>query len=284
MNKNKFKSTEWSIIICTIILITIGLFALYSASKSSELEDFKKQIVWIVVSIPVLIIFININYNFIAKISIAFYIIAIGLLITVLLTNSINGASSWFSLGSISIQPSELGKIAFILFISYTMAKMQISEINKFTNILKLVAISMIPIILIILQPDYGTAFAYIFALISMLFVSGIDRKYIIVSIILVVILIPLLYFFILPAHAKARIDVYLNPETDPRGAGYNIIQSKLAIGAGRLFGLGWRSRDTNSIRILVSKDNGFYLFSNGRRIWFYYLCRNCIHIYSFNN
>ena len=72
MNKNKFKSNEWSIIICTIILITIGLFALYSASKSSDLEDLKKQIMWLAISIPVLFVSIIINYNFLSRISIVF--------------------------------------------------------------------------------------------------------------------------------------------------------------------------------------------------------------------
>ena len=199
MNKNKFKSNEWSIIICTIILITIGLFALYSASKSSDLEDLKKQGAWVLISIPVLIIFTKINYNFLVKISIIFYLIAIGLLIVVLLTSSVNGATSWFAIGPISIQPSELSKIAFILFLANIMSKMQTDEINKFTNVLKIIAISIAPIILIVLQPDYGTAFAYIFAMVAILFVSGIDRKYIIVSIILVVILVPILYFFVLP-------------------------------------------------------------------------------------
>ena len=75
----------------------------------------------------------------------------------------------------------------------------------------------------------------------------------------------PILYFFVLPSHAKARIDVYLNPESDPRGAGYNIIQSKLAIGAGRLFGLGWRTRNTNAVRFLISKNNRLYIFGNRR-------------------
>lgn len=266
MNKNKFKSNEWSIMICTIILITIGLFALYSASKSSDLEDLKKQIVWLAISIPVLVISIRINYNFLTKISIGFYIISIILLIAVLLTSSINGATSWFAIGPVSIQPSEIAKIAFILFLANIMSKIPTGEINKFTNILKILGISLIPIILIILQPDYGTAFAYIFAIISMLFVSGIDRKYIIVSIVLVVILVPVLYFFVLPEHAKSRIDVYLNPELDPRGAGCNIIQSKLAIGAGGLFGLGWRARNTNTIRIFIPKDYRFYILSNWRR------------------
>lgn len=284
MNKNKLKSPEWSIIICTIILITIGLFALYSASKSSNLEDLRKQGMWVIISIPILIIFAKINYNFLVKMSIGFYVISIVLLIVVLLTSSVNGATSWFAIGPVSIQPSEISKIAFILFLANIMSKMQTDEINKFTNVLKIIAISILPIILIVLQPDYGTAFAYIFAMVAMLFVSGIDRKYIIVSIILVVILVPLLYFFVLPSHAKARIDVYLNPESDPRGAGYNIIQSKLAIGAGRLFGLGWGQGTQTQLGFLYPKTTDFIFSVIGEELRIYCLRRSSCNVYSINN
>ena len=112
---------------------------------------------------------------------------------------------------------------------------------------------AMAPILLIALEPDYGTAVAYLLALILMIFVSGIDKKYIIITIALVVILLPLLYFFILPSHAKARIDVYLNPNLDPRGAGYNIIQSKLAIGARKIIWYGLYERNTNTFRLFIS-------------------------------
>lgn len=78
----------------------------------------------------------------------------------------------------------------------------------------------MVPVLLIIKQPDYGTAIAFIMALIFMLFVAGIDKKYIIIAIAVVIVAVPLLYFFILPEHAKTRIDVYLNPNLDPRGQG----------------------------------------------------------------
>ncbi len=105
-------------------------------------------------------------------------------------------------------------------------------NINRFSKLTKILILALIPIILIALEPDFGTATAYIVALILMLYVAGIDKKYIIVAGLLVVILVPLLYFFVLPEHAKSRIEVYLNPNLDPRGAGYNIIQSKLAIGA----------------------------------------------------
>lgn len=123
---------------------------------------------------------------------------------------------------------------------------------------MKIIGIVLLPIGLIILQPDFGTATAYIFALIFILFVAGIDKRYIIVSITLVVILVPLLYMFVLPEHAKARIDVYLNPESDPRGDGYNIIQSKIAIGAGGFLGLGFMQGTQTHLGYLYPKTTDF--------------------------
>ena len=166
------------------------------------------------------------------------------------------GARSWFNIGFFSFQPSEIGKVFFILFLSSMIIKIQKGNKNNINRISKLgliLLIAMAPILLIALEPDYGTAVAYLLALLLMLFVSGIDKKYIIITIALVVILLPLLYFFILPSHAKARIDVYLNPNLDPRGAGYNIIQSKLAIGARKIIWYGLYERNTNTFRLFIS-------------------------------
>ena len=114
------------------------------------------------------------------------------------------------------------------------------------------------PVFLIILQPDYGTAMAFLIATALMLFVAGIDKKYIIAICAIVIIAAPLVYNFVLPEHAKARIQVYLNPETDARGAGYNIIQSKLAIGAGKLFGMGVLKGNQTQLGFLYPKTTDF--------------------------
>lgn len=126
-----------------------------------------------------------------------------------------------------------------------------------------------LPLLLIIKQPDYGTATAYMFALIFILFVAGIDKRYIIVSITLVVILVPLLYLFVLPEHAKARIDVYLDPNKDPRGDGYNIIQSKIAIGAGGLLGLGFMQGTQTHLGYLYPKTTDFIFSVIGEEFGF---------------
>lgn len=269
MNKRQFKNTEWSILVCAIMLIIIGLVALASATKSTEFEELKKQIIWVTISIPILIVMTIIDYKKIAKISIIFYAISIILLMVVLLTSAINGATSWFNIGSISIQPAEFSKIAVVLFLANVMSKMSKKEINKPFKLAILVCIVLFPVILIILQPDYGTAMAYIVAMVVMLYVAGINKKYIMICSLLLIIALPLLYFFVLPEHAKARIDVYLNPYLDPRGAGYNIIQSKLAIGAGRLLGQGWMNGTQTHLGFLYPKTTDFIFAVIGEEMGF---------------
>ena len=269
MNKKELKSTEWSILICTVILITIGLFALYSASNTAELEDFKKQAIWVIISIPILIITIFVDYRLIAKFAIGFYIISVILLIVVLLTSAINGATSWFNLGAMSIQPAEFAKIAVVLFLANIMSKMSRVETNKPLKLLMVLGIALLPILLIILQPDYGTAMAYIVATVVMLYVAGIKKRYIITAFLIVIIAIPILYFFVLPEHAKLRIEVYLNPYLDPRGAGYNIIQSKLAIGGGRLVGQGWLNGTQTHLGFLYPKTTDFIFAVIGEEMGF---------------
>ena len=269
MSKSRFKNIDWSILVCTIILIAIGLFALASASKASELEDLKKQITWIIVGIPIMLITIMVDYKSIIKFSIGFYIVSVLLLIAVLLTSAINGATSWFSIGPISIQPAEFAKIAVVLFLASLMSNMSKEELNKPLKLLLLLGVALVPIALIILQPDYGTAMCYVVATAVMLYVAGLKKRYITTTLLIILIAVPILYFFVLPEHAKLRIDVYLNPNLDPRGAGYNIIQSKLAIGAGRLLGQGWMNGTQTHLGFLYPKTTDFIFAVIGEELGF---------------
>lgn len=126
MNKKKLKNIEWRILIYVLALLIIGLIALYSASTSNEFFEFKKQIIWILVSIPLLILTMCIDYKILARFSWLFYIISVILLILVLFTEKINGANSWFNIGSFSMQPAELAKIAVILFLVNIICKLRI--------------------------------------------------------------------------------------------------------------------------------------------------------------
>ncbi len=223
MNKKIFKNIEWGILICCIILLCIGLVALFSATQDAGFDELKKQVLWSAVSIPIMIIVIFIDYNTIAKISPVLYGLAIIALIAVLFTEPINGARSWFKITeNATIQPSEFAKIILIIFLAYIISKLQKqdkTEINKIWKLgLVLLAVG-IPVFLIAIQPDYGTVMSFIIGVAFMLFAAGLDKKYIIVTLLVIVIAVPLLYNFVLPSHAKARIDVFLNPELDPRGS-----------------------------------------------------------------
>lgn len=272
--KNKIlKNMEWTILVCAIVLLIIGMLALYSATKESGTGELTRQLIWTGISIPIMILAMWIDYEDIAKYAPFIYGIFIILLGLVLFTTPINGARSWFKLSeSLSFQPSELTKVFVIMTLSIVLVKLQKNgkrEINKIWKLLLFFMVIGIPLALIVIQPDLGTAAAYMVAMIFMLFSSGIDRKYIIVSILLIVIAVPLSYKYVLPAHAKARIDVFLNPELDPRGAGYNIIQSKLAIGAGQLFGMGFLKGNQTQLGFLYPKTTDFIFAVIGEEFGF---------------
>lgn len=272
MNKKLLKNTEWTVLIMSILLLAIGLVALFSATQSTEYVEFKKQVQWFVISIPFLILFSIIDYNVIVRFSTLAYIIIIGLLIGVLFTEPINGASSWYKIGeSIAFQPSELGKIVLILFMSFLLNKLQVkgrSEINKIWKLIIFCIFAAIPILLVLKQPDIGTAMALIASVVCIIFVSGINKRYIILVLLIVAILVPIIYNN-LPEHALKRIQVFLNPNLDPRGDGYNIIQSKLAVGAGQVFGMGLFKGNQTQLGFLYPKTTDFIFSVIGEELGF---------------
>jgi rod shape determining protein RodA len=219
-----------------------------------------------------MILVICINYEVIAKVSPIFYVIILVLLVGVLFTESVNGATSWFNIGEFSFQPSEFAKIFVILTFSYAITKIQErgrNEISRPTRLLLSLLIIAIPVLLIIKQPDYGTALAFLVATVFVLFAAGIKKRYIFGAVLLVIIAAPLLYFFVLPEHAKTRIDVFLNPNLDPRGAGYNVIQSKLAVGSGQLFGMGLLKGNQTQLGFLYPKTTDFIFSVIGEEMGF---------------
>ena len=271
--KNKLlKNTEWSVLIYSLILFAIGAVALFSATQSTELAEFKKQLQWFAVSIPFLVLAATIDYNVITRFSPIVYIIFIGLLVGVLFTEPINGATSWYQItDSLSFQPSELAKIIYIMFMAYVVNKLQMrgkDEINKPWKLLIAISVAVVPLLLIIKQPDFGTALAYITATVFMIFAAGIDKKYIIAVVAIIIIAAPVIYGA-LPEHALKRINVFLDPESDARGAGYNVIQSKLAIGAGKIFGMGLLKGNQTQLGFLHPKTTDFIFSVIGEELGF---------------
>lgn len=272
MRKKIFKNIDWGIFICAILLSIIGMVALFSATHESGYEDLQKQMVWFVICIPIVFAIIFIDYETIAKISPAIYVVFLILLVAVFFTKPINGATSWFDLKFMAFQPGEFAKVFVILTFSYVICKIQQQGRDKINEPLRLIGCMMvviIPALLIIKQPDYGTAIAYFVAMAMILYTAGLDKKYIISAVLLVIILLPILYFLVLPDHAKQRINIFLNPNDDPRGAGYNVLQSKLAIGSGKLTGMGILKGNQTQLGFLYPKTTDFIFSVIGEEMGF---------------
>lgn len=158
MNRRNIKNIEWGILICSVILFIIGCIALFSATDGTEHEELIKQLQWFGISIPVVIVITMIDYKTIIKLSPIFYGIFVLLLIAVLFTEPINGATSWFDLKFFAFQPAEFAKIFVICFMAYVMSiynRNGQDGINKPLKLLSLLLIVGVPVLLIIKQPDY---------------------------------------------------------------------------------------------------------------------------------
>ena len=248
MFKNLIKHTDYILLLATIILVIIGVIGIYSAGYGSvdgSNTEYQKQLILFGVVLLIEIFLWAIDTRALEFIGYAIYALSFILLIVVLAMPSVYGAHSWILIQGFSYQPSELMKIGFILCAAKAMSmykeNKESPKPDKKKSLITLgmiVALFVIPVFLIVLQPDFGTALVYLMIMAFMLFKLGIKYRYIIAAILLVLILVPVIYNF-LPAHAKTRIDVFLNPELDPLGDGYNAIQSKIAVGAGQLFGTG---------------------------------------------
>lgn len=161
--------------------------------------------------------------------------------------------------GGVSIQPSEFAKIALILgeakLITYFQGK---KKLNHLWSVIAILLMLAVPVLLVIKQPDYGTAMVMLAIIAFMLFAGGISYKYVIVAALIVAVALPLAYNYVLPEHAKSRILVFLNPQTDPQGAGYNIIQAELAVGSGQMFGMGLLEGNQTQLGYLPMKVTDF--------------------------
>lgn len=261
MFRKLFKSIDFGTLGIVFVLFLVGITALYSANGgvNGDMSEVWKQVIWFSIGIVFTIFLIMVDYTIFEKLWIPLYGIILGLLVLVLFTEPINGACSWFNLGFMSLQPSEFSKIVLMITLARIIDVFQKKgTLNRPQNILLLLLVVGAPVLLIMKQPDYGTAMVILVMTAMMLFIGGIKWRYILGAIVAAVIMVPVAYHYILPAHAKDRIEVFLNPESDPRGAGYNIIQSRLAVGSGQLWGMGLFNGNQTQLGILPMKTTDF--------------------------
>lgn len=250
-------------------IIIIGLIALFSASYQNvrvPQSIFYNQLSCVALSYVVMFVFSKIDYKKLFDISYPFFILNVILLILVLVSGKdALGARRWLILFGINFQPSELAKLALILALGKYLSQHQLTLSFNFSSRLNIVIRELIiPLFMTLLlmapvfkQPDLGTSLLFFGIFLAMIFANDISWKIISIFLGFCMAMVPLAWK-VLKSYQKDRLLVFLNPNIDPLGAGYTIIQSKIAVGSGLIFGNGWLSGTQNQLNFLPERHTDF--------------------------
>ena len=254
----KLRSFDYILLLCIVSIGIISGFSMYSTDGGELLYHSRSHIIRLVIFFTMMICFSFFSIRFWHSIGYLFYAIVLFLLIWASLHGiTASGSQRWISLYFINLQPSELMKVAIIIFYAKFYHRMQISHINNFKNLLIPFAILMLPILLVASQPDLGTAILIALSGLVVLWLAGLHVRFFVYSSLAFLVSMPFVVSFLEP-YQKLRVLTFFNPEKDPLGAGYQIIQSKIAIGSGGLFGKGFLQGSQSYLDYLPEKHTDF--------------------------
>ncbi len=254
------RNMDFWLVALTIVASVYGIIMISSAGGENSVRYVIVQSAALFLGFIGICAFMILDYEYLAGISTHLSIACLVLLIFVLVPGigvEENGARSWFVLGPLSLQPAEFAKIIFIIGFAKQLSENDLI-INDFKTVLKLLGYALIPIALVLLQPDFGTASVFMFIFVIMFFAAGIGIKYIIGGVCALAAICPIAWFFLLQDYQKNRIINVFNPENDPSGSGYHVLQSKLAVGSGRIFGSGLYKGSSQLNNILPERHTDF--------------------------
>ena len=254
----KLRSFDYILLLCIIIIGVISAFSMYSTDGGEMLYHSKSHIIRLLVFFSMMIVLSFLSIKFWHSVGYLFYAIVLGLLIWASLYGvTASGSQRWVSLYFINLQPSELMKIAIIIFYAKFYHRMQISNVNNFSNLLIPSSILVLPILLVASQPDLGTAVLIALSGIVALWLAGLHVRYFVYSALAFLVSSPFI-ISVLEPYQKLRVLTFFNPERDPLGAGYQIIQSKIAVGSGGLTGKGFLKGTQSYLEFLPEKHTDF--------------------------
>ena len=254
----KFRNFDYILLTCILLLGFISLATMYSTDGGNILFHTKSHFVKLVVFTTMMLIFSFINIKFWFSIGYLSYLIVIALLIwTYFFGIKSSGSQRWMDLYFINLQPSELMKICIILCLAKYFHRMKLENVNSIYTILTSLIIIILPMGLVIVQPDLGTSLLIAISGIAVIWFAGINHKYFIYTMLGFLISLPFIISFLKP-YQKLRVLTFLNPDRDPLGAGYQIIQSKIAVGSGGIFGKGFLKGTQSYLEFLPEKHTDF--------------------------
>ncbi len=265
IDRRLIKNFDWVMFSISILIALIGIMTIYSATRPLVAEEhsvfYIKQASWLMLGIIALFLIVSFDYVWLSRFSLHLYILGIILLITVLIIGKTGmGAQRWLSLGPLSFQPSEFFKLIYIIMLSQHLSITK-SPISTISLLRVFFLIVFLPFILLIKQPDLGTALIILSIFISLILTKGLQKRVAVLLVIIGLISLPFLgniFWGGLKDYQKSRIVAFIEPEVDPAGIGYHLSQSKITVGSGKFLGKGYMHGTQGPFRFLPEKHTDF--------------------------
>ena len=254
----KIRNFDYILLTCILLLGLISAFSMYSTDGGEILFHSKSHISKFLIFFIMMVFLSFLNIKFWHYFAYFFYFIVLLFLVWASLYGiKASGSQRWINLYFINLQPSELMKVSIIVCLAKYYHRIQLNQVNTFQTIFIALLILILPIMLVITQPDLGTSILIALSGLLVIWLAGMNIKYFTYSFIALLISLPFAISFLQP-YQKLRILTFLNPDRDPLGAGYQIIQSKIAVGSGGLTGKGFLKGTQSYLEFLPEKHTDF--------------------------
>jgi rod shape determining protein RodA len=276
--KGLFQNFDWWLIAAVGFLVLLGIILINNTTAGVEglfdtanlLQDFTfRQIIYALVGFGLLFGLSRIDYRVFAGLSWLFYVMLLAMLGAVAIIGRLTlGAQRWIPLGPFQLQPSEIGKLLIVLVLAKFLADHS-KQMDKWRTLGIAVAILALPVVMTYLQPDLGTSLVFVFAWGVMVLAAGLSWKQLLISGVLLLVLLPFVWLT-MQDYQRARLTAFLNPVSDPLGAGYNVTQARIAIGSGEVFGRGIGAGTQSQLQFLRIRHTDFIFSVVGEELGFF--------------
>lgn len=261
---------DWPFFGIVLLICAVGLMTLYSSTYLNQISLFYKQLLFVSGGILLALIMTLIDYRFYERLAYPFYCLVVGLLVLVEIAGkTVYGSQRWLPLGPIHLQPSELAKIAIVLVLArfYSRERLGLIHGYGFKELMPVLALVFVPTVLVLKQPDLGTALMVVFVAFTIIFFCNLRMSTLLVILGIVVVTAPLSYKFVLKDYQRDRVQTFIDPVRDPLGKGYHSIQSMITVGSGQFFGKGYL-HGTQSKLDFLPKHHTDFIFSSFAEEW----------------
>jgi len=253
-------SVDLGLALSALLLAAIGLLTVHSASAEMPVDYLPRQAIWVGIGFVLLLIVVSVDYHILLDLSLVLYVLGLGSLVLVLFAGvERGGAANWLQIGPFQFQPSEFAKLATGLLVARYLAGVN-RRVLDLPQILMAVAIVGIPMVLVAIEPDMGGAAMFAPLIAGMLLVAGIRPRLLVSAAVLAIVLGAGIWTFGMQGYQRQRVLTYLQPESDPLGAGYQVRQSKIAVGSGALVGKGYLQGTQSQLHYLPARHTDFIL------------------------